>query len=722
MKQILQTFSSGETAIEDLPCPAIKPGHVLIRTRASVISAGTERMILEFGKSSWLARARKHPDKVRQVLDKVKSDGLGPTLTAVRNKLDKATPIGYCNTGVVLEVGEGVTAFRPGQRVASNGAHAEVVSVPQNLVATVPNEVDDDSAAFTVLGAIALQGIRLTQPELGETVAVFGLGLLGQITVQLLRANGCRVIGIDLNSERCALARTFGAEVVDLSAGMDAIEGVRSLTAGRDVDAAILTLATSSNEPVHQAAQMCRQRGRVILVGVTGLQLDRSDFYAKEIRFQVSCSYGPGRYDPAYEEEGHDYPRGFVRFSAQRNFESVLETMARGGLDVRPLISHRIAFEDSDRGYALLDDPQALGIVLHYPNPEVRPDHAVIERIVERPASIPKRTEGAPRVALIGAGSFGTSVLVPALKEGGADLQTVVSETGVGASHSARKYGFARLASEPSAAFGDPQIDAVVIATRHDSHARLTVEALRAGKHVFVEKPLALTYGELAEIQAASEQSPAILTVGFNRRFSPHVVRMKELLRAEVGPKAMVMTVNAGSIPSEHWTQDAKAGGGRIVGEACHFLDLLIHLAGSDPTGLQVSGMGTPGQTHPIDTATLTLAFADGSTGTVHYFANGHRSLSKERLEVFCGGKVLALDNFRVLQGYGWRGFSRMKLRRQDKGHTAGIAAFLRAVKSGGPSPIPLSELFTSSRLAIEAAEFLMRGPSAFAMDRSSLS
>ena len=722
MKQILQTFSNGETQLEDLPCPAVKPGHVLIRTRASVISAGTERMILEFGKSSWLERARKHPDKVRQVLDKVRSDGLGPTLAAVRNKLDKATPIGYCNAGVVLEVGEGVTVFRPGQRVASNGAHAEVVSVPQNLVAVVPDEVQDESAAFTVLGAIALQGIRLTQPELGETVAVFGLGLLGQITVQLLRASGCRVVGIDLNAERCALARTFGAEVVDLSAGAEAVAAVEALTAGQGVDAAILTLATASNEPIHQAAQMCRQRGRVVLVGVTGLQLDRSDFYAKEIRFQVSCSYGPGRYDPEYEQDGRDYPRGFVRFTAQRNFEAVLETMARGGLDVNPLISHRIPFEDSEKGYALLDDPKALGIVLRYPGVEVRPDHAVIERIVERPRVPPLAKDGSPRVALIGAGSFGASVLVPALKEGGAELRTVVSETGVGASHSARKYGFAKLASEPAAAFEDPEIDAVVIATRHDSHAQLAVEALRAGKHVFVEKPLALTHGQLAEVQTASEESGAILTVGFNRRFAPQIVRMKELLRTEVGPKAMVMTVNAGSIPAEHWTQDSKAGGGRIVGEACHFLDLLIHLAGAEPIGLQVSGLRTPGQTHPTDTATLTLDFADGSTGTVHYFANGHRNLPKERLEVFCGGKVLSLDNFRVLQGYGWKGFSRMKLRRQDKGHSAGIAAFLEAVRTGGAPPIPRPELFASSRLAIEAAAFLMRGPSAFERGGSSLS
>ncbi|HRK22089.1 MAG TPA: bi-domain-containing oxidoreductase, partial [Fimbriimonadaceae bacterium] len=632
MKQILQSLANGKTRLDDLPCPVVRPGHVLIRTQASVISAGTERMLLEFGKSGWIARAKKHPDKVRQVIDKIKTDGLGPTLAAVRTKLDREIPLGYSNAGIVLEIGEGVSEFSVGQRVTSNGHHAEVVCVPRNMVVATPQSVSDEHAAFASLGAISLQGIRLAKPELGETFAVFGLGLLGQIAVQLLRANGCQVIGIDLNSERCALARSFGAEAVDLSQGEDAIARGLALTQGRGVDGAILTVATNSNEPVHQAAQMCRARGRIVLVGVTGLQLDRDDFYKKELSFQVSCSYGPGRYDRNYEEEGVDYPIGHVRFSAQRNFESVLGAMAAGTLDVSPLVSGRIPFDDAESAYDKLDDPATLGLVLTYPTEATRPTALLTERSIAT-ASTP--TSGGPRLALIGAGSFGSSVLVPAMKEAGAILEMVVSQSGVGAAQSARKDGFAKVASEPHVAFSDSQVDAVVIATRHDSHAHLAVEALRAGKHVFVEKPLALTLSDLDEIEEAQRGSGRILAVGFNRRFASQVVKAKSLLDSMAEPKAIVFTANAGMIPKEHWTQDQKVGGGRIIGEACHFIDLLIHLAGSPVESWSAAAMRSKADAGiPPDKATITLAFENGSIGTVHYLANGHRSFPKERLEV----------------------------------------------------------------------------------------
>lgn len=702
MKQVLQSLSKGDTRLEDLPAPVARPGCVLIRTSASVISAGTERMLLEFGRAGWIERARKHPDKVRQVVEKIKTDGLGPTLAAVRTKLDKDIPLGYCSAGTVIEVGEGVMEFSIGQRVASNGPHAEIVCVPKNLVVQIPDSVSDDHAAFAVLGAISLQGMRLAKPEMGETFAVFGLGLLGQIAVQLLRANGCRVIGVDLNSARCALARRFGADTVDLSQSEDPIGRALALTQGRGIDGAILTVATGSNEPVHQAAQMCRIRGRIVLVGVTGLELDRSDFYKKELSFQVSCSYGPGRYDPAYEEGGHDYPAGFVRFTAQRNFESVLDAIASGGLDVEPLISHRHPINEVESAYALLDDPSSLGIVLTYPTPIERSNEELLHRTISsRSAASP--LAGAPRLALIGAGSFGSSVLVPAMKEAGAVLHTVVSHTGLGASQSARKDGFLHMASDPEAVWSNPEIDAVVIATRHDSHADLTVRALEAGKHVFVEKPLALSLEELDRVKAAHQQeSNRILAVGYNRRFAPHVVKMKELLGTIAEPKAMVFTANAGMIPKEHWTQDPKVGGGRIVGEACHFIDLLLHLVGAPAIRWHVSFLNSAADAGiPPDKATITIEFADGSMGTLHYFANGHRAFPKERLEVFAGGRILVLDNFRTLTGYGWPGFRSMKTRSQDKGHAACMKAFVEAVKTGGPSPMPIEQLLQSTQISL---------------------
>lgn len=705
MKQVLQSLSNGKTRLDDLPAPAVRPGHVLIRTQATVISAGTERMLLEFGKSSWISRARKHPDKVRQVIDKIKSDGIGPTLAAVRTKLDREIPLGYSNAGIVLEVGEGVVGFSPGQRVTSNGPHAEVVCVPKNMVVATPESVSDEQAAFASLGAISLQGLRLAKPELGETFAVFGLGLLGQIAVQLLRANGCSVIGIDLNSERCRLAQSFGAETVDLSQGEDAVAKGFALTQGRGIDGAILTVATNSDEPVHQAAQMCRARGRIVLVGVTGLQLVRDDFYKKELSFQVSCSYGPGRYDRQYEEEGADYPVAHVRFTAQRNFEAVLEAMAAGTLDVGPLISSRIPFDDAETAYGRLDDPSTLGIVLTYPLEHDLPASSLLHRSISTGHAPPA---GGPRLALIGAGSFGSSVLVPAMKEAGAVLATVVSQSGVGAAQSARKDGFAKVASEPVSAFSDGEVDAVVIATRHDSHAQLAADALRAGKHVFVEKPLAITLPELADVEAALQESGRILAVGFNRRFAPLIVKAKSLLDSMAEPKAMVFTANAGMIPKEHWTQDPKVGGGRIVGEACHFIDLLIHLAGAPVKRWSVAALRSNADVGiPPDKATITLEFDDGSLGTVHYLANGHRSFPKERLEVFCGGRVLVLDNFRTLAGYGWTGFSGMKSRKQDKGHAACMKAFVDAVRRGGPEPMPIHQIFESSRIAIEAAERL---------------
>jgi predicted dehydrogenase/threonine dehydrogenase-like Zn-dependent dehydrogenase len=708
VKQILQSFKTGVTEVADVPTPSVGRGSVLIRTSRSLISAGTERMLVDFGRANLLEKARKQPDKVRMVVDKIRTDGLLPTVQSVRNKLDQPLPLGYCNVGVITEVGRGVTDFAVGDRVASNGKHAEIVSVPVNLCAKVPQQVSDDEAAFAVLGSIALQGIRLVQPTLGEAVVVTGLGLIGLMTVQLLRAHGCRVLGIDFDPAKLALAREFGADTVDLAAGEDAVAAGVRFSRGRGVDAVIVTAATQSSEPMHQAALMCRQRGRIVLVGVAGLELSREDFYKKELTFQVSSSYGPGRYDPAYEEKGLDYPIGFVRWTEQRNFEAVLDMMADGRLKVAPLISHRFPIQEAAEAYEIVTGPApSLGILLEYPGAEPTRSSRTIE-LRNAVKSESPRSKATPTVSFIGAGNYATAVLIPAFKAAGARLETVVSSGGVSGVHAARKFGFARTSTDSDVVFDERGAGAVVITTRHDSHARLVCRALDAGRDVFVEKPLCLTLEELEEIEAryatlsANGAAPRLM-VGFNRRFAPQVVKIKELLRGATGPKVFVMTVNAGAIPSDHWTQDPSVGGGRIVGEGCHFIDLLRFLVGESITGHEIQQLAAP----TPDTATVLLAFGDGSIGTIHYLANGSKSFPKERLEVFAAGRVLQLDNYRRLTGFGWPGFDKMNLWRQDKGQGACAAAFVSSIREGCPAPIPFSEIMEVSRVTIEVGASL---------------
>jgi predicted dehydrogenase len=705
MKQVLQTLQSGATQLAEVPAPSAVAGGILIHTTTSLVSAGTERMLVEFGKANWLDKARQQPDKVRMVLDKVRTDGLAVTVEAVQSKLDQPLAPGYCNVGRVAELGVGVEGFAVGDRVVSNGKHAELVCVPKNLCARIADSVSDESAAFAVLAAIGLQGIRLANPTLGECVVVTGLGLIGLLTVQILRAQGCRVLGVDLDPARLILARQFGAErVVNPGTGEDVLAAAQAFSRGRGVDAVIITASTKSNEPVSQAAKMCRKRGRIVLVGVTGLELSRADFYAKELSFQVSCSYGPGRYDPAYEEGGQDYPVGFVRWTEQRNFEAVLDLMASGQIDVAPLITHRFPLERAVDAYALLTSGEpSLGILLEYPAARagsVQPTEG--RTVLLAPAAL---TPAKGSLAFLGAGNYAGRVLMPAFQKAGAQLHTVVSAGGVSAAHFGRKFAFSKASTDESEALADPAVDTVVIATRHNVHARQVLAALRAGKHVFCEKPLCLALDELAEIDAEAKARPSQrLMVGFNRRFAPQIVKMKVLLGTVAEPKIFIMTVNAGAIPSDHWTQDKAVGGGRIVGEGCHFIDLLRHLAGTSIVGHQAVALGR----HPAlqvtdDKVTITLEFANGSVGTVHYLANGDKGFPKERLEVFCAGKVLQLDNFRRLRGWGWKGFSSLKLWRQDKGRQQCVNAFIDAVKKGAPPPISLDEIIEVSRVSIEA-------------------
>jgi predicted dehydrogenase len=543
----------------------------------------------------------------------------------------------------------------------------------------------------------------LVQPTLGETVVVTGLGLIGLVTVQLLRAHGCRVLGLDFDRDKLDLARQFGAEVVDLAAGQDPVKAAEIYSRGRGVDAVIVTAATKSSEPMHQAALMCRKRGRIVLVGVAGLELSRDDFFKKELTFQVSASYGPGRYDPNYEEKGQDYPVGFVRWTEQRNFEAVLDMMADGRLDVKPLISHRFPVTEAERAYALVGgEGPSLGILLGYPGIELTPE----ARAVRLPPAHVVAASSPAAVSFIGAGNYATAVLIPAFRATGVRLRSVASGAGVSGVHAGRKFGFEEATTDTERIFNDAATTAVVITTRHDTHARFVRQALAAGKHVFVEKPLCLTLEELKDIEAAygsatvRSSAPPVLMVGFNRRFAPQVQRIKQLLGGVRGPKAFVATVNAGAIPADHWTQDRETGGGRIIGEACHFIDLLRFLAGAAIADCHRTAMDTATR----DTITLQLRFADGSIGTIHYFANGSKSFPKERLEVFAEGRVLQLDNFRKLTGYGWPDFGKMNLWRQDKGQQACAQAFVAAAAGRGPAPIPFDELMEVSRVAIEAA------------------
>jgi predicted dehydrogenase/threonine dehydrogenase-like Zn-dependent dehydrogenase len=711
LKQVLQNISNGQSMFVTAPSPYVAEGKLLIATVNSLISTGTERMIVDFAKSSIFDKVRQQPEKVKQVLEKVKTEGLMTTVDAIRSKLSQPFPLGYCNVGVVIGVGRFVAGFQLGDRVVSNGPHADVVHISAALCARIPESVDDESAVFTVLASIGLQGIRLAQPTLGEAIVVTGAGLIGLLTIQLLKAQGCRVLTIDMDDKKLLLAQQFGAEICNPLKGEDPVAAGLSLSRGRGVDAVIITASTKSSDPVSQAAKMSRKRGRIVLVGVTGLELNRADFYEKELTFQVSCSYGPGRYDPAYEEKGFDYPIGFVRWTEQRNFEAVLDLMAAGQLNLQPLTSHRFAFEDADKAYDVLtEDRSALGIMLNYTTD-------VATRVVK---DVPLRDElvfdgGKPILGFIGAGNYASRILMPAFKAMGVQLHTVVTSGGMSGAIHGQTAGFAYASTDFEKMLSNEVINTIVIVTRHHTHARFVSDALAHGKHVFVEKPLAIHFEELEAVQAAylaaqsAGKSPHLM-IGFNRRFAPQVQKMKALLQTVTEPKSIIMTVNAGAIPLDHWTQDRAIGGGRIIGEACHFIDLMRHLVGARIVSVQARVMGqAPGLERVDDKAAIILGFADGSFGTIHYLANGTASFPKERIEVFTAGRILQLDNFRKLRGFGWPGFKKMNLWRQDKGQKACAAAFIQAIEKRERTPIPAEEIFEVTLVSIEVAEMLAR-------------
>jgi predicted dehydrogenase/threonine dehydrogenase-like Zn-dependent dehydrogenase len=722
VKQILQDLKNGKTQLVEVPRPRTKSGHFYIQTTNSLISAGTERMLIDFGRGNYLQKARQQPDKVKMVVDKVKTDGLLPTVDSVFAKLGAPLPLGYCNVGRIVSDGNSEEGrqernfstfqFVPGTRVVSNGNHAEYVCVPKNLCAEVPDSISDEEAAFTVIGAIALQGVRLAAPTLGEYFIVTGLGLVGLMTVQILIANGCSVLGIDFDEAKCALAEQFGAKTVNLGKGEDPILSAGLFSRGRGVDGVIVCASTKSSDPIRQATEMCRRKGRIVLIGVTGLELSRDLFFKKELSFQVSCSYGPGRYDPTYEEMGHDYPFEYVRWTEQRNFEAVLDLMAAGKLNAQPLITHRFAFEDAEKAYRMVADNSEpyVGIILEYGEQKAEGKGRTIQLKGSSPLPAAQSSPSTPVVGFIGAGGYTGQVLLPAVvKNKKIRLKSISSGAGVSGTHLGQKFKFEQSTTDTESLLADKEINTVFITTRHNSHYRFVIEALNVGKNVFVEKPLCLTTEELDSIVSAysslkSETSalkPQIM-LGFNRRFSPLIQEMKKKLSPMIGPKAMIMTVNAGEIPLDHWIQDPTVGGGRIIGEACHFIDLLRYLAGSPIVSYDKVVM----KSKAGDTLTITLTFEDGSIGTVHYFANGSKMFPKERVEVFCDGKIMQMDNFRTLKGFGFarKGFKNMKLWRQDKGQAGEVKAFFDAIREGGESPIAFEEIVEVMRVTLALA------------------
>jgi len=706
MRQLVQNLKTGEIELVEVPIPKVSSNSVLIKTTHSLISVGTEKMLVEFGKASLWDKAKSQPERVKEILQKIKTDGLLTTIDAVMARLDEPLPLGYSNVGIVIDIGKNVEEFSVGDRVVSNGSHSEIVNVSKNLVAKIPGNVDNETAVFTVLGSIALEGIRLLSPSLGEYIVVIGLGLIGQLTVQLLIAAGCKVLGMDIDENRVNLAKSFGAEGLVINSKNSPIEGALAFSKGKGVDGVIITASTQSNEPIEYSADMCRKRGRIVLIGVTKIDIPRDKFYKKELSFQVSCSYGPGRYDRIYEEKGIDYPFDYVRWTAKRNFEAVLDMMSMGKINVKPLITHRFSFDDAIKAYDILLKDKPLGIILQYGN-DINEVNYKDKKIVKLQNEKKGTHKNRACVGVLGIGNFAKMILLPALKKTNARLKYIASSGGVNSIFAGRKFGFEYTLSDYNKVLEDEEVNTIFITTRHASHAYLVIEGLKKGKNVFVEKPLALSINELKDIISAYKNSDNILMVGFNRRFSPFVKKLKDILSYRKDPLCLNIVINAGMIPYDNWQYDPEVGGGRIVGEACHFIDLSRYIVGKKIDEIYaVTTKGHSGYDH--DKMIINIKFEDGSIGVINYFANGNKVYPKERVEVFNEGKVLVIDNFRFLVGYGIN--IKLKSLKQNKGHEEEIKEFIRAVSDGDISPIPFDELIEVTLASFCAVESAKKG------------
>jgi predicted dehydrogenase/threonine dehydrogenase-like Zn-dependent dehydrogenase len=712
MKQLLQNLRTGDATVADVPVPIVQPGRVLVRTAASLISAGTERALAELGQKNLLGKARERPELIGKVWEKVKTEGISQALEGVRDKLDQSHAVGYSAAGIVIEVAPNVTEFRAGDRVACAGtdyaSHAEVISVPRNLCVRLSDALSFEEAAFGTVGAIALQGVRLAEPTLGESVVVIGLGLVGQLTLQLLKASGCRVFGVDIDEARIQLARDLGAEGGCVPAA--AREQVLAWSKGRGADACIITAATTANEPIELAGEVSRLKGRVVAVGLVGMNVPRNVYYQRELTLKVSLSYGPGRHDPEYEEHGHDYPLAYVRWTEGRNIEAFLDLMASRQIDVKQLITHRFRIEDAPGAYQLISGNSTekyLAVLL------TSDTESEVSRRVENPVVTKKAATAAGRVGigLIGAGGYAQKMLLPNFKAAGAEFCSIASASGVSARDVGTKYGFASFVSDAQSVIDDPQANLIVIATRHGSHAALAVQALERGKHVFVEKPLALNDAELDSVVEAAERSEGQLLVGFNRRFSPLAVKAKGFFQNRQSPLSILYRVNAGRIPREHWTQDPNEGGGRIIGEVCHFIDLMQFLTGAAPTRVFAQAVGgEQGNVISEDSIFINLQFADGSNGVIAYLAEGDASLQKEHIEIFGEGKTFVIEDFRSARLYAGGREKKETLRQQDKGQAEETRVACAVVAEGKAAPITLAELEATTRATFRIRDSLRTG------------
>ncbi|HEX2696775.1 MAG TPA: bi-domain-containing oxidoreductase [Anaerolineales bacterium] len=706
MKQLLQNLKNGKITVEEVPVPAPRAGMALVKTAASLISAGTERMVVEFAEKNLVGKARSRPDLVKQVLDRARREGLIPTVQAAFNRLDQPMALGYSSAGTIVALGADMQGFKVAQRVACAGGgfavHAEYAVVPRNLLTPLPKYVDFESAAFATLAAIAMHGFRLAESQVGERVAVIGLGLLGLLAAQIVSAAGCNVLGIDLDPKRVALASSLGLEAVTRT---KAVDSSAAFTANRGFDVVLICADTPSNDPVELAAAIARDRARVVATGAVGLNIPRKLYYEKELSFINSRSYGPGRYDSSYEEDGKDYPLGYVRWTEGRNLESVVELMANGKLRIAPLITHRFPIEKAAAAYEVITGKKKepfLGVLLTYPDTSKEPRDSKIEfpNVVRDSSSVVK-------LGVLGAGLFTNATLLPVIRHiKDIELVGIASAGGLHAQHSAKKFGFKYAASSDDEIIADPNVNTIAILTRHDSHANLVIKALKAGKHVFVEKPLGINSAQLSAVsKQLKSNNQSLLTVGFNRRFAPLSKELSTFYKDHTEPMYIHYRVNAGYISPDHWTQNPEQGGGRIIGEACHFIDFITFLVGSAPVSVTAHALPDSGK-YREDNVSMTFTFPDGSIGVVDYLANGEKSFPKERVEVFCGGRIAVLDDFRKLEMVE-NGNRKVVERAQDKGWKDEWLAFVKAVREDGEPPIPYEQLIGVTRSTFAVVESL---------------
>lgn len=712
MRQVFQDLQNGNLIIDDVPVPNLKRNQILVRSICSLISPGTEAMLTSFGRANLIGKARQQPDRLKDVIKKISTDGILETYDAVKQKIESPLPLGYSNVGEILEVGEGVKGLKIGDRVASNGPHAEIFSVNQNLCALIPQDVSSEEAAFTVIASIGLNGIRLAKPTYGETFLVSGLGLIGLITSQLLMSNGCKVLGVDPDQERCDLASSYGVKSLNISRNDDQVSWCLENTENLGLDGAIIAAATNTSAPINLSAKSCRKKGRIVLVGATPIDLDRDLFYKKELSFKVSCSYGPGRYDKSYEEDSNDYPLSYVRWTEKRNFETIISSISKNYLKTNKLITHFFDFDNIKDAYEiLLSKDKSLGIIINYPKRKVDFSlNSSFSEFPEKDNSFPSFNEE-PFIGFIGSGNYAKRILIPSFSKVGARFHSLITSNGPDSIYLKRKYSFPFLGSNVNDLFEDNKCNTVVIATRHDSHCDYVIKALEKGKNVFVEKPLCISLKELKKIEnkfkeiSISNSKKPLLMVGFNRRFSPLVKELKSNLKTLNGIKSFIYTCNVGLIDNSSWINNPVIGGGRLLGEACHFLDLLRFLSDSQIEKLDI--LSSPELRYPSDNFILQVRFKDGSIGSINYFKDGDKSFAKERLEVFCSGTIQRIDNFKKLKVWGARKFKNVSLIRQDKGQKNCIKEFIDAIKEGGDSPINFNELVEVQSWILKVADKL---------------